>query len=711
MTTIISPFIFSFGIACCILGILSPELGIWQSGPPSIDSLQLGGVGLLLVAIGALRGVPQNISPSGLALGLVVLFLSDWLSRGYNLMQGPSIRGEIILCSLLFLFILHLRATRILYVLPILTIFLLCWSFFEASGGRLLFSDDHATFFYRLTLLKENFPLIPFYNPLWNAGTDARDFFATGALNFFLLCSPLIYSFPVEKIYNCLVALICFVLLPGAVYTTARLEKCSLLASTVASVLALTTGLTWYSWGFHFGTMGFITTTALIPPVLALSASVIGDEQISGYRAIALIILFSLMLLWSPSGLVFIPLIALALVRFRSMLKKRFALLIAIALIFINIPWISIFWTASNVSKFVVSEDGGHEAGKPSANVEYKHEASGFNLEESLEVLRETTISTNPLVLLFGLPGIFLLRRNSRLMWIMVCAWLLTLGTIAVPLKPQLEFDRMLVILSIILCIPAGKIIEKLFQSGSDEGNYWLAKILPALVGGFLITGALSTSNFLLNRTPRPYHFAGPIVEHVTHAIKEHNRDGRILFTGHILHELNNGHISPLSYFTQIPMVASSEVHRHWKYRQVFPKSFIARGNKGITEFMDLRNVTAVFAHEREWRDYLYARPDEYKLVWKEERFHLFERIKYQSEYFLSGSGTIEKQDTNSVELQLDSPNAIIKFNYFPFLTSNHCNLSPHKISDEMTLIKLESCPVGETITLKSRLPLSRVLG
>jgi len=67
--------------------------------------------------------------------------------------------------------------------------------FISYADGRLLFSDDHPSFLYRLQLLMDEFPSIPFYNTEWNAGYSAREFFPSGVLNVFFLSAPILYFF------------------------------------------------------------------------------------------------------------------------------------------------------------------------------------------------------------------------------------------------------------------------------------------------------------------------------------------------------------------------------------------------------------------------------------------------------------------------------------------------------------------------------------
>jgi hypothetical protein len=132
------------------------------------------------------------------ALGLLAIFVSDWMNRPWGLFGGPSIRGEILIAFAVMFWSIRTDPERGSYswIAPGIN---------NAAGVVLLpglqtahsFSpDDHAMFIFRLKLLRENFPSIPFWSPLWNAGFDARDFFATGALNVFLLAAPLVSRCP-----------------------------------------------------------------------------------------------------------------------------------------------------------------------------------------------------------------------------------------------------------------------------------------------------------------------------------------------------------------------------------------------------------------------------------------------------------------------------------------------------------------------------------
>jgi len=237
-----------------LLGLSGGSWYIWSATAPAIIpsgkyvfavAVTLGAVGLV-----GLRRRPtlHDFAHPGIwSLGLVAVFFSSWLCRPYSFFQGPDFRRELAVATIVAGALLFVSWRRVVIALPIVTTIWSVWTFLEQSGGSILFVDDHAMFIFRLNLLKENFPSIPFWSPLWNAGIDARDFFATGALNAFVLASPLVYLFPVESVYNIIIAGILFVLVPTSSYLAARVLNAERVVASLAAVLAMSSSLFWYN--------------------------------------------------------------------------------------------------------------------------------------------------------------------------------------------------------------------------------------------------------------------------------------------------------------------------------------------------------------------------------------------------------------------------------------------------------------------------------
>jgi hypothetical protein len=649
-------------------------------------------------------------------LGLILIFFSGWLCRPYNLFQGPSIRGPLILATIIAA-VLPLSAwRRLLLASPVVASLLFVYSFFAESQGRLLFADDHAMFFFRLQLLKENFPSIPFWSPLWNAGIDARDFFATGALNAFLLASPLVYAFPLEKVYNIIIATFLFGLVPFASYWAARLFGGDKTTRSVTALLAMCSSLFWYRWGLKYGTIGFIISTSLIPLVCALFLRFISTSALRWGEIAAFAATTTLMLLWSPSGIALLPLALIALPKVPLILQSRRHLITILLILALNVPWMTMMWKVSSVGKFldasskrtvVATQATPSAPSQDSADEKvYRHRAGGLNLKKSLKQWQETAVSTSPLVVVLAIPAILALPRGKRFTFALLSLWLTFLGTIGVSIKPQLELDRMLVIATLLVSYPLALAIVKLLLERS--AGLW-HRISAAVVGGFLLIAPIATQDVLRNRAYDKYVFASDEVDALAQTIAAHAQGGRALFSGCVLHELSGGHLAPLAFWSKTPLIATSYAHNIWHYEQPIPKSYLDAGDDGIRRFFDTMNVTVVTAHEAQWRKYFQDRPQEYAEIARLKNFLVFRRLNVTSSFVLEGSAIDLTQDSHSVHLTPTTDHVVLKFKYFPFLTSSQCVLTPKEVSPELSLVELSDCTPGKPLSVQSVSPIERL--
>ena len=670
---------------------------------------------LLIILMLFMRSRTLNIT-SALAISslfLVILFFTNLFRSPYNLISFERITSEV---SAIFLLLVALSRLKRLpyYVVAILAPVLLLYALFDTCGSQILFSDDHATFLYRLIMLKENFPYIPFYNPLWNAGIDERYFFATGVLNIFFLTAPFIYSLDLWQYYTLIPALILFVIVPGASYLGTRLTSGSRQAAAISTMLALSCSLGWYHWSLNYGPLGFLTTAALTPLLTALAARILsGQHSLQLWEAFATIAVGTLVLLWSPGGIVFLPALLIGIFKCRSLLKQRYIKLILTGLFIINVPWVLVFWSASNVSSFLektedirkvqVVTDNDARAVNPEL-LDQKDipviERLQNHLALSSKLLNRNLQSANPIILLLAIPALFFFPAPYRILYASMALWLLALGSIIAPLKAQLEFDRMLIVLCLFLSVPIGHAIACFIE---ENRKRLTGRIISSFLFAFIIIGLVSTAGILRKRTAINYSTATPLVHSLANALDSFNQDGRVLFTGFVLHELEGGHLAPLTTLTNTPLIASSQVHNHWKYRDVIPSEFLGQGPEKIEAFYDLLNVTGLVTTDRTWRGYLESLPDLYTRVWRERNFYIFKRNNHTNSYFLSGRGAVLEQNSHSVTVTLDTPDATIKFKYFPFLKASSCTISPAPVAEEITFITLNNCPINEPIVIESK--------
>lgn len=708
----------SLGLLFLIVGSIGRAIRFWGTSGEYIFGA--GRFPLILGAIFLATGILLRLYQQGkvklsldyaiLALGLLILAFSDWFGRPYSFFPLHTLRLELLI-SFIAGFILFRRSIAMPYLVAAGICFLI-YTFWTTLSDRLLISDDHATFLFRLKLLKENFPNIPFWHPLWNGGFDARDFFATGALNVFFISLPFIAFLSEPKVYNLIVTWILFVVLPLSTFLGSRIIGLKIPAASTAALLALTSSTLWYKWALIFGTMGFTVSASLLPLVLAYGFRFFRFERDFTFSDLIIsLVLVTLMILWSPAGLTLIPFACFGLYYLRSVMKSHKRLILIALVLVINIPWMMMMFKVSKIGAFLDKSKHGamsyEDEIKPGQKVPEPSLSKKLFVfsKRSVLKLQETLISFNPLLLFLGLPALIASTLPNKKNLQFFCGWLFLLGLAGPIVKPQLELDRMLVVLGILLSIPVADLIVRIIETRDLS---FTRRLTVQVILAFLLVSPFSASALIGNKTLQKYYTANQDFWRMNELVKEHSHSGRLLFSGCILHELSGGHLAPITLFTGIPLVASTHVHNIWTYTQIIPKNFLESGEPGIERYFDLMNATVIIAHEPFWRDYFTLRPEKYGLVAQVEKFKLFKRIGYESNYFLNGKGEILKQTNNSVTLRPGTDSVVLKFNYFPFLESSACELSSANVVNELYFVKLDKCPVGKEVVIKSVSPVGR---
>jgi hypothetical protein len=698
---------FSFFLFAFLLGpvILFPS-SFLQIGLPRSYLLILAVLFLAFSFKEKRKELVESLGVSGL-LVTAFFFLNDLSIRPQSYAQNEFPLLLWIALSIGAYCLFNKKLTSIVTALAGTTVIAGFIGFLKTANGNLIFTDDHPCFLYRLIQLKENFPQIPFYNPLWNGGVEAREFFASGILNVFAVFSPLIYFFEVESIYNYIVLSLLFLIPPVLSIICGRILCVSNLAIGLQVVISLTSSMLWYRWGFSYGTLGFIFSMSLLPLNTLLLNKILEEERLDFFKCLLIAFSFSLMFLWSLSVLPLVLVCLFSLPQLFRSLKKKHVWMILLVLVIVNGPWVSVFYRASGVADFIT---GGHQRSQQIGSG--MHDESKFkapppkerNLPASEKIqinLYKTTSLTSPIVLFFGILSILFLNRREVGAFRPLVAVLLLLGLLGPLVKSQLELERMLVVLTLVLSWPSAFLISEYFTSSKN------------LIVKSSMIGLFSLSPFWIwqlttNQTNEKFSLSGDLVEGLTNVIKNESGEGRTLFAGFILHELNEGHVAPLAYWTKKPLIASSYQHDRWKYVDVIPESYRERKEKGVNEYLDLMNVSLVVTHDKHWKKWFSGRPNLYQPIWQQGRFKAFKRIDFKSSYFLAGEGEVISQNGNSIHLKLNSQSAIIKFNFKNFLETNNCEISPYEVDDKASFIKLDNCRIGEDVLVRSQSTIHR---
>lgn len=589
-------------------------------------------------------------------------------------------------------------------------------AFLTYSKGKSVFTDDHAAVAYRLHLLSEYFPHIPVYNPLWNLGTDWRDFFATGILNVFTLFYPLLLLTNSISAHAIIVPVLLFVLFPLSCYYATRLHYTSVTGSLLSASIGVCCSTLFYKWALSYGSLGFVCSLTLIPITSSLMLKIIDDcssgKTLFFSHVIAWLITLTLSITWSMQAVALLPLIiATGIYATPHIIRKKTFLCFFLCVLCINLLWMCVFVKVSKVGSFLKAETSAHAEPSQGNNNFSKKSVKGnagvFDIKKTQLLIKENLTKANPLLYLFCIPAIFSFA-NIRLRFFLglTVTWLLLIGTIGSSYKPQLELDRFLLIATVISVFPVAKYIDQFVILPKTR----IHSIMQILLSVMIASSLISTSAIVQNRGSHKFSLLPEELKTLAQKISLHGGEGRTVFSGFILHDMGGSHLAPLAQLTQKPLVGSSPVHNLWLHTDVIPEDYRKKGPEGVEEYLSLVNSTLVIAHEKVWKEYFSQNPAIYSHVDTVGKFYLFKRAHTPS-YFLNGIGEVIKQEGDRVILKLKSEDATILFNYFPFLTVEKCNtIEPYLNKTSFTFIKLSGCSLNQEIEIRSSSPIKRLL-
>lgn len=676
---------------------------------PSLIIIIISGISIIPVLRKDSNTLVVNRFSTALILCSFIFLLTNWSYTNFGFLPDSHIALSATIVSLVLFFVgIRLKSgDKTWSFFLVLTSAIFITSFLLFNKFNPLFTDDHGPVLYRLQLLKDNFPNIPVYNTDWNAGYDWRDFFATGILNVFTIFSPLIYSLPTTTAYALIIPLILFLILPLASYLGARVLSVNRTGASISALLALTSSSLWYKWGLSYGSMGFVCSTALISLTYATLLSILyKSDKLTWKNVILTICLVSLTISWTAQGITLVPLLILAATKLKLLFTNRKILVIALGTILINGPWIVAFLKVSKVTTFVqpsgakASTIMGMRVGDKIENAEpaiIRAKKGKLSIKECLKRLREFGSKLNPILLILFIPALFINRIPKYYLnnLVLTSLFLTVVGIIGPSFKPQLELERLLIVMSLLICMPVGSYLASIIET--PERSY--SRLQSFCLISLFLTGILSTFNFIQNKGFYTYTAWPKDLESISSIIRDNHLSGRTLFTGFVLHELGGGHIAPLSYLSGSPIVASSPVHNLWWYTDVIPEEFRVKSIPGIEEYLDLMNVSLVVAHEKNWKKVLRDNPIKYKEIGIVDEFVFFRREPFPNSYFISGEGEVLEQTNHNLKLKLNSTSATLKFTYFPFLQAKGCkDISAHEIGSSIKFIKLDNCEKGEVV-------------
>lgn len=661
-----------------------------------------------------------------LVLVLTLVLCSDAVIRRQGFYVGNDARWFVLILGLPVVALAYIRwrfervanGLQQFFSLPLLLFFQIAIAilFIDLADGRIIFSDDHPSFWYRLLLLQRQFPQVPFYSTDWEAGYSAREFFASGLLNFYFITLPFWYSgvdltnIASAVIYNYALLFVFVGVIPLSVYASVRLLRHSPMAATLAGLLALGPTLGYFEWLLKYGTLGFCCAVGFLPLAFSfLYRLAIAEDPPRKRDALGLLLSSFLCISWSPGVFAFVPVAILGLYRWRSTFAAQRRIPLAIFLIgfvCINAPWVKIFVEESKVFSFMSGSSlpGVGTTTEATVKKEPPHKTVAQRLNRLHSESRELFAKVNPVILVLFLPGLILLPCTQRRVWLATMLWLLGLAFFGEEIKPQLEFRRMIIPAMFLACLPVALAVEKMiaelyaaFQQshrrvGIAETGFWNACLV--LLVGMVLLSPVTVAAVYQNRSDEQFRFAPENLGAFSQAINLYGGKGRVFFFGFILQELgasdyksqDGGHIAILAALTGKPLYAHYYYHSRWETIDPVPRSYRARGETGIEEFLDLLNVTSVITFKKEWVQYCAKNP-RYREVAQFDRFRIFTRTSEVNGFFLEGDGEV-RELRDGIEVTAHSTTATLRYRYLPKLrpsTPQTVTISPVKVFDEDT--------------------------
>ncbi len=644
--------------------------------------LTFGGSVILLLLVASDRFERLHNYYSGLAalplallLGLLVLGCR-WLTRG---LADNSVGGS--------------RENSYLPLL-ILLLFQLVFScsFLTFADGRLIFSDDHSSFLYRLAVLREHFPTLGLYNAEWNAGYPMTEFPAVGIVGIYFLVWPILAllgdfsSVDGSYAYTLIIPYLYIFIVPWSVFAAARVLSVDRQASAFAGILAFGPTLLFFEWMLKFGTIGFAFSAGLFPLLFALCYRLAVSEEIPNrFHICAGALIAFLALTWPMTAIALVPLVIQSLCAPKTLLSPSRLRSIGLFIVLFLALFGPLLYNLASSSRAlsIVSTSGTSSSGilqtdSHSSADELGPRKNEQGLRDIVKTLIKPFLRFNPLLLAFLLPGL-MHGRQQRLRYALVSTilFLVLLGVYGDNFKAQLEFKRLFVHLGFLITIPCSVgILESLrlllARSSREQSRprSLLGLTLVALTLGAIILSPVPIAKAYLNRGDDNFIFASPAVSELASAIRQCKGEGRVIIPHFVLHELgatqvgshDGGHVAPLALFTQKALYAFHFYHVLWQGLDAIPESYRDRGWEGVEEFIELINATCVVTFDPVWRRH-FGRVSRYEVIYKTRQFRVFQRTGDEPGYFLKGSGKI-KIKNQELFVTPAASDVVLKFRY-----------------------------------------------
>jgi len=531
------------------------------------------------------------------------------------------------------------------------------WSFnqlWHVTGGRPLYGDAHASFMYRLWVYSQSFPRLIYYDPLWNAGTEASSLVSSGIIPVGTLLLPLWKFLQVDLMYTPVLALAFMVIVPALAGLSVRIAGGGWTAAGCAAVLALGVSQYFFLWFLSIGSVGACFALPFIMLVSACLYRVLWLDGFENSTGILFVFALVMFLAWPPAvtmALVF-PAVVLFNLRQWSLRKVMFLLLCMISAAVICLP-------------FVVGVLG-HVDPPDLLHVDM----TSFSVREGWDRLAGHLRQANPCLVFFGMIGVwFLPQKGVRAVFGVIIAGLAFLAGWGGLWNPHLHLSRAALPLVFVSIIPAALWMEKWLENSTVR-----MVLVRAMLLSILVLGGFNSTRIYGNKGPAKYVTMSPFVEQFTDWLRKNTPEkGRVLLAGCATNEYWQGRVAFLPVMADREMMAIDHFNSSRSAAgHDYPVSPVD-GNEGkLSDFINLYNINYVITCDDDWRKFLSQDRSGYEEIktFGDSPDKTVFKVNRKPDQFVSGSGRV-KAGINELVVTVDNPleEAVLRYNWEDGLT------------------------------------------
>ena len=559
-------------------------------------------------------------------------------------------------------------------------------SFFEATGGDPIYRDDHPAFLLRFNVFAETFPQILYYNPWWNGGKSASYLVTSGSLGPGIFFWPIWKFGNVESTYSTVLFFYACVMTPLIGMWSVRLIGGRWMAAIATALLCLCATRHYHLWLLHYGTIGFTFSMPFLLLAAAALYRVLWLDMIDWRTGVILVASSFFFLSWPAAVPMGLPLVVAALVSLKqfSMRKTYFLAACGFVIALLLMPHLNAILNHSRAADLAASE---------SARLTFD-----ALFVEGGGVLVERLRNGHPLILFFGIAGVFFLRiPGFRLFYgAMVVTFLLEVSVLG-QIKPQAELKRAAVPLFFLAAVPAGFWIDRLFRSK----QVW-AHGAQAVVAVLLVLGGWNNRTFFSGERLEKFDPKQPYIDEFIDWVGVHvPEQGRLAFAGPTRHAFSGAHVAMLPLQTGREMMAVDYYSFSEKLVPYnFPPYPWGKTTRGTIDYYQLYGVSHVVAYEEHILRFYRKTPEVFQEVFEfgtKRKFVVFAVNLPQINRFHAGAGSVASGINElRVEITSQDQDVVLRYHWEDGLKSTgNAELFKQSVGDGIDFIGIR--PHGES--------------